>query len=322
MKRNVLFGAILCVIASGSWGAMFPVTNSAFHHMDPFYFTIFRYGSVTIILIVMLLWKEGFQAFRLEGRGFALWFFGTMAFVVYNILIFWGQDLLGDPGVMVASIGESLMPIISIVIVWVLYRNRPHMFTTFCVIAAFIGASLVITKGDFGGFFSSAADIIPTLLILVAVLGWVIYTMGGSEFAGWSALRYSTLSCILGTATAMIVVIAVTLTGYISVPTVETVKTVSPHLAFMIIFPGVIALVGWNIGVSILSPLTGLLFLNFVPVTTLTIQIFQGYPITSYDYIGTAFIVLALISNNMFLRMQQKKRESKHFKGKLQESMS
>src|SRR5690625_4644532 len=322
MKKNVLFGAILCFIASVSWGAMFPVTNSAFHHMDPFYFTIFRYGSVTVILIVMLLWKEGFQAFRLEGRGFALWFFGTMAFVVYNILIFWGQDLLGDPGVMVASIGESLMPIISIVIVWVLYRNRPHKFTTFCVVAAFIGASLVITKGDFGGFFSSAADIIPTLLILIAVLGWVIYTMGGSEFAGWSALRYSTLSCILGTATAMIVVFAVTLNGYISVPTVEMVKIVSPHLAFMIIFPGVIALVGWNIGVSILSPLNGLLFLNFVPVTTLTIQIFQGYPITSYDYVGTAFIVLALISNNMFLRMQQKKRESKQFSGKLQESIS
>lgn len=322
MKKNVLFGAILCFIASVSWGAMFPVTNGAFNHMDPFYFTIFRYGSVTIILIVLLLWKEGIQAFRLDGRGFALWFFGTMAFVVYNILIFWGQDLLGDPGVMVASIGESLMPIISIIIVWMLYRNRPHMFTSLCVIVAFVGASLVITKGDFGGFFSSVADIIPTLLILIAVLGWVIYTMGGSKFVGWSALRYSTLSCILGTATAMIVVFAVTLTGYISVPTVETVKTVSPHLAFMIIFPGVIALVGWNIGVSILSPLNGLLFLNFVPVTTLTIQIFQGYPITSYDYIGTAFIVLALISNNMFLRMQQKKRESKQFSGKLQESVS
>lgn len=322
MKKNVLLGAFLCFIASVSWGAMFPVTNGAFHHMDPFYFTIFRYGSVTIILIVMLLWKEGIKAFRLEGRGLALWFFGTMAFAVYNILIFWGQDLLGDPGVMVASIGESLMPMISIVIVWMLYRNRPHIFTTLCVIIAFVGASLVITKGDFGGFFSSAADIIPTLLILIAVLGWVIYTMGGNEFAGWSALRYSTLSCILGTVTAMIIVFAVTFTGYISVPTVETVKIVSPHLAFMIIFPGVIALVGWNVGVSILSPLNGLLFLNFVPVTTLAIQIFQGHAITSYDYIGTAFIVLALISNNIFLRRQQRKSESEHLIGKLQESVS
>jgi len=322
MKKNVFLGAFLCFIASVSWGAMFPVTNGAFPYMDPFYFTIFRYGSVMIILIVLLFWKEGIQAFRLEGKGLALWFFGTMAFVVYNILIFWGQDLLGDPGVMVASIGESLMPMLSIVIVWVLYRNRPHIFTTLCVVAAFVGASLVITKGDFGGFFSSATDIIPTLLILIAVLGWVIYTMGGSRFLGWSALRYSTLSCILGTVTAIIVVFLVTLTGYISVPTFETIKIVSPHLAFMIIFPGLIALVGWNIGVSILSPLNGLLFLNFVPVTTLTIQIFQGYSITSYDYVGTALIIFALISNNMFLRVQQKGRESKRFSGELQEGVS
>src|SRR5690625_4965655 len=188
---------------------MYPVANAAFEYIDPFYFTIFRYVSVSIILVVFLLWKEGLAAFKLEGRGMVLWFFGVMGFVVYNILIFWGQDLLGDPGVMVASIGESLMPMLSIVIVWVLYRNRPHIFTTLCVITAFVGASFVITKGDFGGFFSSAADIIPTLLILIAVLVCVLYTMGGGRFPGWSALIFSTLSCIFGTVNDMIVVFLV-----------------------------------------------------------------------------------------------------------------
>ena len=68
--------------------------------------------------------------------------------------------------------------------------------------------------------------------------------------------------------------------GYVSVPTLDTIQTVSPHLLFMIIFPGVIALVGWNVGVSILSPLNGLLFINFVPVTTLVISSVQGTHIT------------------------------------------
>lgn len=322
MKKNVLLGAFLCFIASVSWGAMFPVANHAFHHIDPFYFTIFRYISVTVILVFVLLWKEGKQAFRLEGKGLALWFFGTMAFVVYNLLIFWGEDLLGDPGVMVASIMESLMPMISIVIVWILYRNRPHVFTLLCVFIAFVGVSLVITKGDFGAFFTATEDIVPSLLIFIAVIGWVVYTMGGKEFAGWSALRYSTLSCLLGTVTAVIIVFFVTLTGYISVPTIETIQIVSPNLLFMIVFPGVIALVGWNIGVGILSPLNGLLFINFVPVTTLVISIFQGNQITAFDYVGTAFIVISLISNNLFLRMQEKKRATEHFKGELQESVS
>ena len=195
MKNNVLLGAILCLISAISWGAMFPVANHAFHHIDPFYFTIFRYVFVTIILIVWLLWKEGKQAFRFEGKGWFLWFFGTMAFTVYNLLIFWGQDLLGNPGTMVASIMESLMPMISIIIAWVFIRQRPHAFTLFCVFIGFVGASLVVTKGDFGAFFTASNDIIPSLLIFIAVIGWVVYTMGGSRFSkdGWSALRYSTI---------------------------------------------------------------------------------------------------------------------------------
>ena len=90
LKNKVLLGAFLCFIASVSWGAMFPVANHAFNYIDPFYFTIFRYIAVTVLLVVMLFWREGKQAFRLEGKGLALWFFGTMAFTVYNLLIFWG----------------------------------------------------------------------------------------------------------------------------------------------------------------------------------------------------------------------------------------
>lgn len=323
MKNTVVWAAILCLISAISWGAMFPVANHAFHHIDPFYFTLFRYGFVTIILLVWLLWKEGKQAFRFEGKGWHLWFFGTMAFTVYNLLIFWGQDLLGDPGTMIASIMESLMPMISIVIAWVVIRQRPHAFTMFCVFIGFVGAMLVVTKGDFGTFFTASNAIIPSLLILIAVVGWVVYTMGGSRFSndGWSALRYSTLSCLLGTATAAIVVFGVTLTGYVTVPTVETIIVTSPHIAFMVIFPGVIALVGWNYGVSVITPLNGLLFLNFVPVTTLVIQVFQGASITAYDYIGTIFIIVSLLLNNIYIRWQQRRMEPKEkIKGRLRET--
>jgi len=319
VKNSVLLGAILCFIAAVSWGAMFPVAHAAFKHLDPFYFTIIRYGAVTIILVAILLWKEGKQAFRFEGKGFQLWFFGTMAFTVYNLFIFWGEDLLGASGVMVASIMESLMPMISVVIVWMIFRKRPHLFTLGCVIVSFIGAMLVITKGDVKAFLGATDDFIPSILIFIAVIGWVIYTMGGSEFSGWSALRYSTLSCLLGTITAIVITLGATLLGYLSVPTVESMMAVRPHLLFMIIFPGVIALLGWNIGVSILSPLNGLLFINFVPVTTLLISIFQGNKVTMFDLLGTILIIVSLLSNNIFVRMSQKKKSVQQVRTKLRE---
>jgi drug/metabolite transporter (DMT)-like permease len=317
LKNSVLLGAFLCFIAAVSWGAMFPVAHAAFEYIDPFYFTIFRYGAVTIILVILLFWKEGTQAFRFEGKGFKLWFFGTMAFTVYNLFIFWGEDLLGEPGVMAASIMESLMPMISVVIAWLIFRQSPYRYTLLCVCVAFIGALLVITKGDLRTFFSSTEDIMPTFLIFIAVIGWVIYTMGGSQFKGWSTLRYSTLTCLLGTVTAIIVTIGTTLTGYTPVPSFEVITTVSPHLLFMIIFPGLIALLGWNFGVSILSSLNGLLFINFVPVTTLILSIFQGTQVTLFDVIGTILIIASLLSNNIFLRIRQKKASNKKMQTKI-----
>ena len=307
MKNSLWFGALLCFVAAASWGAMFPVAHAAFKHIDPFYFTIIRYVSVTVILVFLLLWKEGKESFRMEGKGKLLWFYGAMAFTVYNLLIFWGEDLMGEPGVMVASVMESLMPMISIVITSILYKRFPHAFTLVCVVISFVGAVLVITKGNIQSFFGATSDMFPSLMILIAVIGWVIYTMGGPQFAGWSALRYSTLSCLFGTATAVVIVAILTLTGYVSVPTVEVLSATAPHLLFMIIFPGLIALLGWNVGVNILSPLNALLFINFVPITTLVISVIQGSTITIYDYIGTAFIIVALVGNNIFLRMVEKK---------------
>src|SRR5690625_2779822 len=135
-----------------------------------------RYSVVTVILVAMLFWKEGKKAFRLEGRGLSLWFFGTMAFTVYNLLIFWGEDLLGEPGVMVASVMEALMPMISVVIASIIYKRFPHKLTLFFVILAFVGAILVITKGDVQLFFRATDNMVPSLLIFIAVVGWVIYT--------------------------------------------------------------------------------------------------------------------------------------------------
>ena len=306
MKNNVVWGAFLCFIAAVSWGAMFPVAHAAFKHIDPFYFTIIRYGAVTIILVAILFWKEGKQAFRFEGKGLSLWFFGTMAFTVYNLFIFWGEDLMGESGIMVASIMESLMPMISIVMIWLIFNKRPYSFTFICVLVSLIGAILVITKGNIQAFLGATENIIPSILIFIAVIGWVIYTMGGSKFRGWSVLRYSTLSCLLGTLTAVVIVAVATLFGYVSVPTEEVLIATGPHLLFMILFPGLIALLGWNIGVSILSPINALLFINFVPVTTLLISIYQGNDVTVFDILGTVLIILSLLANNIFVRLQKK----------------
>lgn len=265
---------------------MFPVAERALMYIDPFYFSFLRYLAVSVILGILLLIKEGKKSFSLEGKGKKLLFFGTMAFTVYNFLIFAGQDLLGHNGVIVASIMESLMPMISILIMWVFKNARPMKYTNASMFLALIGAILVITNGNLSFLFLLKDNLIPILFILIGVIGWVIYTMGGNQFNGWSTLRYSTLTCILGTAVSAIITFLATAMG-LSVPTAEVMQSIYGEMIFMIIFPGAIALLSWNLGIKLLTPINGILFINLVPITTLVIVFIQGKSLSSFELLGT-----------------------------------
>lgn len=310
MRNSIFIGALLAAIASISWGAMFPVANHAFQYISPFYFTLIRYIPVAIILIILLYFIEGKEAFKLEGKGVQLWFYGTMGFTIYNLFIFWGQDLLGDPGVLLASIMEGLAPIISILIIWIITKQRPYLFTIATIIMAFIGVFIVVTNGDVSLLFGSKR-FIPLLILFLAAAGWALYTFGGSQFDGWSVLRYSALSCLYGTGTATLVVLIFTGLKMIEVPTLAEVYAVRYNMLFMIFLPGLFALLFWNKAVVMLKPINAILFINLAPVTTVVIRLIQGHSISVYEYTGVFLVVLAIVLNNMYQRYIMKKEEEK-----------
>src|SRR5699024_446676 len=157
---------------------------------------------------------------------------------------------------------------------------------------AFIGVFLVVTDGDIDFLFTIDKKLFTLFILFIAVIGWILYTMGGDGFPDWSTLRYSTLSCLFGTTAARVVVLITTAFGGVEAQTMQEVFAVRYDMLFMVIFPGLIALLGWNVGVRILKPINGLLFISFVPVTTVIIGFIQGYHLTAFDIVGTTFIVL------------------------------
>ncbi|OAB34816.1 transporter [Paenibacillus macquariensis subsp. defensor] len=302
LKKQIIIGSILCLIASMSWGAMFPVAHMALQKIDSFYFSFIRYALVAVILSVMLWIKEGRSAFRFEGRGKSLLFFGTMAFSVYNMCVFLGQHLMGESGTVAASIMEVLMPMISIMVLWITTRKAPKKFMITSVAIALAGALLVITNGNMEFFMMAGQHAVPLLLIFAGVVGWVVYSMGGSRFRDWSILRYSTLTCILGSVVNLLIVTLASSFQLVPVPSLDTILSIKYEMAFMVLLPGLAALLSWNLGLKLLSPPNGLLFINFVPITTFVIMAFQGYHISSYEIVGTLLIIFALIRNNAYQR--------------------
>lgn len=303
-NKSLLAGTVLCALASASWGAMFPVAHIALQKIDPVTFAFLRYLLVSVLLCGLLLAKEGRSAFRLEGRGGALTFFGTMAFTVYNMGVFMGQKLMGETGTIAAAIMEVLMPMISIVLISLKTKKLPPAYSVTSIAIALAGALLVITNGSLAFFITASEQIFPLLLIFAGVVGWVVYSMGGARFVGWSTLRYSTLTCLLGTCVSFGVIAAAILLQWMPAPSWESVVAIKYEMAFMVLLPGLVALLSWNEGIKRLTPLNGILFINLVPITTFALMAMQGYEISMFEFYGTLLVIFALIRNNHFQRKQ------------------
>lgn len=302
IKNQLWLGALFCFIASVAWGAVFPIADIAMHQINPFWLTTFRYGSVSFLLCIILFVKEGRNAFKLERRGIKLFVLGTFGYMVNSMGLFWGQQQLGAPGVLLASIMNSLMPFFVILVVWMTTRKRPDMNTLICTILAFIGVFLVITKGDINLLVSNQIKVIPLLSIFIGVIGWVVYTVGSEPFNDWSPLRYSTLTCLFGSFMSLLMNSMMTSAGIISMPTMIEIQPAIPYLAFLIMIGGVLAILAWFKGVSMISPVNGILFINFVPITAIFISIFQGYSLSNVELIGIVLTISALIIKNVMGR--------------------
>ena len=89
MRQHQLQGAIYCLIATASWGAIFPVMTGALVRIDPFTFTSLRYLIAGAAFLAVLIFKEGWSAVHFKGeRMLAAWLFGTAGFAGFNFLMF------------------------------------------------------------------------------------------------------------------------------------------------------------------------------------------------------------------------------------------
>lgn len=295
-----LKGLVCCLLATVSWGAMFPVMTHALTRIDPFNFTTLRYGIAGIAFALLLLFREGYQSFRLKGERWGLaWLFGTLGFAGFGFLVFLGQHLAGPGGALTASIMMATMPMLGLLTVWALKKVRPRASTFGFILLSFSGVVLVITNGNVSAILNSPVSLTANLLLIAGALCWVLYTIGGSYFSGWSPLRYTTLTTLLGMTSVAATDLLLMATGTIAVPDAASVTSVIPHLLYMALVAGLMAVLCWNIGNRIVTPTNGVLFMDVVPVTAFIVSALNGVVPTHVQIAGATITATALVLNNL-----------------------
>jgi drug/metabolite transporter (DMT)-like permease len=309
MTKKYALGLVLCLVSVLSWGGMFPVMEPALKIIDPFYFTLFRYGSVAVIFAIILYFIEGPKAFKTEGHTIKLWIFGTSAFAGFSFLVFLGQQLAGASGSIIASVMMAIQPLLGVLVGWIYRGIKPTLASLIAMIIAAVGVFMVVTKGDLSVLVSGKNTILAVGLILLGALCWVIYTAGGADFPEWSILRYSTLTALLGVCSVIVVLTVATLCGWLHFPTMTQIIGVKNALIYMITLAGVIAVFTWNMGNRIVNPINGILFMNLVPITSFVIKIINGYQVSLFEISGCCITIAALIGNNLYNRYQVKQKK-------------
>ena len=268
--------------------------------LDAFFLGSVRYAFGVLIFIAILWAVEGRQALRYGGRALPAAVYGMIGFCGFNLLVWWGLAFTRPEH---AAIIMALQTPMTAIAVWLTQGKRPQAFTIGCIAVAIAGVLLVVTKGSFADVFEGGS-LFGDILVFLGAVSWVIYTMAGWHFSGWSPLRMTVLTAIPG-AIGLIAINAVAIAaGWSMLPTLETALSVKWQLMYFIVFTVVLGVLGFNNGVKHLGALNAMLMLNLIPVIVFAIEAWLGRSYAAIELAGAAVVIGALVVNNLFLRRQ------------------
>ncbi|WGS53236.1 DMT family transporter [Paraburkholderia sp. D15] len=301
-------GVMFCVAATVLMGIMFPVMTDALTHVDPFTFTSLRYLIAGTFFLALLIAKEGKGAWRADGESLALaWLLGSVGFCGFGSFVFLGQQLAGPEGALTASIMMATQPMMGLLLNSLVRKTLPPVVTLLFILMSFAGVSLVVTKGDIVAALHEPQHYSANALILVGALCWVIYTFSAAHFKRWSALKYTTLTLWLGLTTIVGLNGVLVALHVVPMPSAAEVWAIAPHLLYMGPIAGFVAILFWNMGNRILTPLNGVLFMDVLPVTTFVLSSLTGVVPARAQIAGASMTGLALIFNNLYLRRRARR---------------
>lgn len=305
-RGNLLPGLAWAALSIVCWAPLFSVAKRTLPHVDAFALGSLRYAIGIVLFLLLLAAVEGRQALRYEGRLAKATVFGLIGISGFNLFVWVGLAFTLPEH---ASIILALQTPLTALAVWLRSGQRPAGFTLLCVALAIAGVFVVITKGDPAGALADllratgrGSALLGDVLVFCGALAWVIYTLAGGQFPGWSPLRMTVLTCIPGAIGLLAANVVAVAGGWASVPSAQDLLGVGWQLLYFSIGTVVLGVLGFNNAARRLGPLNTMLMLNLIPVGVFAIEAALGRSFAAIELGGAAMVIAALVANNLYLR--------------------
>ncbi len=287
------------LFATVIFGATFPISKFILANMDALSMTLLRYGIAAPLFLLILAWREGTAALRPAGRSGQLFALGALGFAGFNLFMFYGVTLSRPE---FGAIVMALQPLIAVLIGWARSGRRPAASSFIALILALLGVVLLSTDGHIARLAEHAA-LLPILMMILGGACWVLYSMGMASFPGWSPLRYTALSSSGGAVFLLLAWWGAHSLGFVRLPQPADWPALAPALLFVVLVGAVLAVLSWNMGIRAIGAQNGMLFINIVPLTALTVAVLRGQHFGLWELLGAALVLLSLLCNQLANRL-------------------
>jgi len=296
-KANLSVGIAALLLSAMCWGGLFIAGKAILPSLDPFYINALRYIPAALFFVLVLFFCEGHTAFKTDKKGLLI-ALGALGFVGSSFLSMVGLKYTQPED---AAIIVATQPLLATLLNWGWKGIRPHSFTLSCIVVSFLGILLVVTNGELNELFSNE-NMFGNAIVFFSSMCWIIYTFGMSNFPTWSPLRYSAMTCLFSLTTIIPLTFLGVYFGFTHIPEWQVINEIRFPLLYLVFCGTIATILLWNIGTKKLGPVNGTLFINFVPITTLSITVMFNHDLEMIKLAGVVLVLLALTSNNLFLR--------------------
>ncbi|HEV3007930.1 MAG TPA: DMT family transporter [Burkholderiales bacterium] len=298
-RSNLVAGLAWIGLAILCWTPLFSVAKRTLPYLDAYALGSVRYLFGIALFVLLLIAFEGRQALRYDGRLGAATLYGLIGITGFNLFVWLG---LGTTRPEHASIILALQTPLTAIAVWLVRGHRPAAFTLGCVVIAFAGVVLVVTKGNPHAAIAGG-ELLGDVLVFCGALAWVTYTLAGAwKFAGWSPLRMTVLTCIPGTVGLLAANAIAIVLGQSEIPTFQSISAVAWQILYFSVGTVVLGVLGFNAAARRLGPLNTMLMLNLIPLGVFGIEAALGRSFAAIELIGALVVIGALVANNLYLR--------------------
>jgi drug/metabolite transporter (DMT)-like permease len=157
------------IFASFVWGTSFVATKIGVEHVDPYYFTLLRFGIGAIVLLVATIIFGGFKLDILRDK--MVWGIGLLNAIGQTLQNVGMTQTTATNAVLLVDINVVFIAILASVIL----REKLTSGVRYGLVIGLIGVAIVATEGDMSQILSGS--FVGNLTVFVAGIVWSFYVV-------------------------------------------------------------------------------------------------------------------------------------------------